>query len=200
MLGDALKRLLGTITQATSGPQPEQVEIAGLPVVVFNTRPDIRSEDALARLAAALALIDRYAPWRGRHLRRDLSGILVQRFACRAALFPEERTCLIELTFLVNPAHTAEEVAASLVHEGMHARVAASGARVGPAMKAKEERLCRRAELELGRSLPGETGKAVIARAEASLLLDDEAVAPRVDWDLARRRVAEVDRSAREGR
>ena len=194
MLGDVIRRLLGSFVPDRASPQPEHHLVGQLPVVMLNSRPDIRSAEALARLTEAFALVERYAPIRFRHLQRDLNGILVQRFACRAAFFPEQRTCLIELTFLINPAHTAEEVAASLVHEGMHARVAAARARVTPGMKAKEERLCRRAELELGRAMP--RGRTVVERAEASLTLKDEEVAPSVDWTLAERRVAEADRAA----
>jgi len=40
-------------------------------------------------------------------------------------------------------------------------------------------------------------GAAVVERARAALALADEEVAPTIDWDLARRRVEDVDRRGR---
>ena len=169
--------------------------IHGLPVRILNTRPDIRTEHVVQRLTAALDLIATYAPRRYRRMRRDLSGFVVQRFACRGAFFPDSRECLVELTFTVNPRHTLPEIAASIVHEATHARVARMCSKRPPETRAREERLCRRAELELGLALPH--GDLVVRRARASLALADQGVAPTVDWAEAARRIAEVDREAR---
>ena len=65
--------------------------------------------------------------------------------------------------------------------------------------RAKEERLCRRAELAFGLSLPQELGAPVVERAMASLQLEDEGVAPSIDWNVAMQRTADVDRGARGG-
>ena len=169
--------------------------VRGLPVVVVNTRPDIDTEYALARLDRALALIERHQPWRLRRLRRDLSQIAVRRFPCRAAFFPDSRTCLIELTFVGSGRHTEAEVAASIVHEGVHARLYATGVAGRPGNEAHEERLCRHAELELGLALPGDAGAVVVRRARESLALADTDVAPMIDWRLANSRVEQVDRA-----
>jgi hypothetical protein len=183
---------LDEATEATT----EHRVIRGLPVVVVNTRPDIDSEEALRRLDAALALIERHQPWRWRRLARDFAQIGVRRFPCRAAYFPGSRTCLIELTFAGSGRHTEAEVAASIVHEGVHARLYAVGVAGRPGNEAREERLCREAELELGLALPAELGDVVVRRARDSLALADADVAPAIDWRLANRRVAEVDRAA----
>ena len=172
----------------------EERVVRGIPVRVVNTRPDIQTDHVIQRLGAALDLIETYAPRRYRRLRHDISAFVVQRFACRGAFFPESRECLVELTFAVNPRHALSEIAASIVHEATHARVARMcGTR--PLDHAREERLCRRAELELGLALPD--GSVVVERARASLALPDQAVAPAVDWAEAARRVAEVDARAR---
>jgi hypothetical protein len=139
--------------------------------------------------------VESYAPSRMRRLRRDLAGIEVRRFACRAAFFPESRRALLELTFMVNPAFSIAEIASSLLHEGVHARVYAMGVVRTPTALAKEERLCRRTELWWGQTVPG--GQPVVERALASLALPDEAVAPDIDWAEAARRVGEADRAAR---
>jgi hypothetical protein len=173
----------------------EQHRIRGLMVVVENTRPDIATRDVLTRLDEALELIERYQPWRLRHLRRDLRQLSVVRFPCRGAYLPAERTCITELTFLARRDITAAPVASSIVHEGMHARAHLMGVHPDRDM-AHEERICRRAELSFGLALPPELGAPVIERAVASLALEDREVAPAVDWSEAMRRQAAVDRAA----
>jgi hypothetical protein len=172
-------------------------DVRGLRVVVENTRPDISSDAVLRRLDEALALIEQYQPWRFAHLRRDIERLWVVRYPCRGAFFPDTRTCMTELTFLARADITAAPVAASIVHEGMHARVHAMGVSPYARDSAREERLCRRAELAFGQALPPELGAPVIERAEASLRLADDEVAPRIDWELAQRRQNAIDDQAR---
>jgi hypothetical protein len=172
--------------------------IRGIRVDVDNTRPDIDTEQVFRRADAVLALVERYQPWRVRHLRRDLAMIVVKRFACRGAYFPDLRACLLELTFMVNPGFSDAQVAATLVHEGMHARLDRFCDHFGvppfPHQRARHERICRRAELEFGLAVPD--GEPIVQRALESLALADEDVAPEVDWREADRRVADVDREA----
>lgn len=169
-----------------------EYERRGFPVLVSNLRPDISTDAVLARLDKALELIERYAPERWDRMRLDLNALLVRRFPCRAAFYHELRLCLVELTFLAHPDITAAQVAASIVHEGVHAEYArAASAGLSPA---DEERRCRLAEIEFGLVVPD--GEAVVQRAQAALGLADEEVAPTIDWGLARSRVAERDRDA----
>lgn len=165
--------------------------IRGVPITVVNTRPDVDTERVFAKLDGALGVIERHRPHRLRRFRRDVAGILVQRFACRAAFFPDTRTCLIELTFAGRGEFSDAQVAASIVHEGVHARLLTMGVAGCAGREAREERLCREAELELGLAAGDQ---AVVDRALASLTLSDEDVAPTVDWAEAQRRVDEVDR------
>lgn len=173
----------------------------GIPVELHNTREDIADEAVLARLGEALDLLAAHAPRRLWHLRRDVRGIRVERFPSRGAFLPGERVILTELTFLARRDITAAPVASSILHEGVHARVHAFRAHVTggwprqPDM-AREERLCRRAELAFGMSLPLALGGPVVARARQSLSLADTEVAPAVDWQLARQRQDDVDRGA----
>src|ERR1051325_11410568 len=157
--------------------RPIMYSIRGFRVEVENTRPDIETSAVLARLDGALALIERYQPWRLAHLRRDLAQFWIVRYPCRGAYFPDTRTCMTELTFLARTDITAAPVAASILHEGMHARVHA--AQLHPASRdlAREERICRRAELDFGLALPPALGEPVVERARASLELEDEEVA-----------------------
>jgi hypothetical protein len=170
--------------------------IRGIRVDVVNTRPDIDTEQVFRRADAVLALVERHQPWRLSHLRRDLATILVKRFACRGAYFPDLRACLLELTFMVNPSFSDAQVAATLVHEGMHARLDRFcdyfDVPPFPHDRARHERICRRAELEWGLAVPD--GGPVVQRALESLALEDEEVAPEVDWREAARRVVQIDR------
>lgn len=182
-----------------SSPRISTHALHGIVVVVENTRDDIRTDSVIERLEEALALIASYQPWRLRHLRHDVRAIHVVRFPCRGAYLPDERVCITELTFLARRDITAAPVAASIVHEGMHARVEATGVRREGRDRAREERLCRRAELDFGLALPPALGAPVVERAMASLALDDAGVAPAIDWGEAARRQEAVDRESRRG-
>lgn len=188
-----LSRLRSALLGDGNSALAEEHEVRGFRVRVENSRPDISTDVVLKRLDEALELIERYEPWRLAHLRRDLQQFWIVRYPCRGAYFPDRRTCMTELTFLARTDISAAPVASSIIHEGMHARVHAMG--VDPTMRdlAREERLCRRAELEFGRALPPEMGAPVIERAEASLLLSDTDVAPAIDWAEAQRRQNAID-------
>jgi hypothetical protein len=190
----------GEVARARGASRPEMHDVRGFRVAVVNTRPDIETRFVLARLDAALALIGRHQPWRLAHLHRDLAEIAVSSFPCRGAYFPAQRTIVTELSFLARAQEfTPAQVASSIVHEGVHARVH----RMGEQLRfdwagrdiAREERLCRRAELAFGQALPEDLGAPVIARAAQSLELGDAEVAPDVDWTaaLAAKRRADED-------
>jgi len=187
---DRLWKLLRDLSPSTVS----NFEVRGIPVVVDNTRPDIRTADVVARLERCLLLIEKYVPHHFRHLARDFNFIVVQRFACRGAYFHEQHACLVELTFTVNPDFSDAEVAATILHEAMHARLHALGFPLEMEDRARQERFCRRAEIEFGTVVPG--GEKVVARAQWSAALEDEEVAPVIDPQLAARRIAEVDRAA----
>lgn len=191
--GERLRSALGIPEE----PRRVRRTVKGIDVLLENTRPEISDDDVFARLDAVLALIDRYAPAKLRRLRTDITGIDVKRFACRGAFFGETRRVLTELTFVVNRDFSLAEIASSILHEGVHARVHAAGVFRTPASLAKEERLCRATELWWGHTVPN--GERVIERANVLLTMSDEEVAPIVDWSVAAQRVAEADRKAREG-
>jgi hypothetical protein len=172
--------------------------VLGIPVIIENTRPDIDSEKVLARIERCLLMIREHVPHHFRHLQRDFNYIISKRFACRGAYFHAEQACLIELTFTVNPDFSDAEVAATILHEAMHARLDRLGFPLEMADRARQERFCRRAELEFGALVPD--GDRVIDRARQTIDLADEEVAPVIDPELARERIAAVDRAALERR
>lgn len=173
-------------------------QIRGFAVRIVNSRPDIEAGRVLTRLTEALDLLAAHVPHRLDHMRRDVSGLVVQRFPCRGAFFPSEREVLVELTFSVNPAHAVPEIAASIIHEATHARIAQRCGPLPEQLRPREERMCRRAELELGLALPD--GAVVVDRARRSLAMSDSEVAPSIDWAEASRRVAAADVAARGGK
>ncbi|HEY4217912.1 MAG TPA: hypothetical protein VGM67_12295 [Gemmatimonadaceae bacterium] len=191
-----LDRLRAAITPASATSAAPRT-VRGFRVVLENSRPDINSDAVIARLDEALGLIEQYQPWRLSHMRRDLSHFWIVRWPCRGAYFPETRACMTELTFLARTDITAAPVASSILHEGMHARTFRM-IRPESHDSAREERICRHAELDFGLALPPELGAPVVERARASLELSDSDVAPVIDWAEAQRRQDEVDRASRE--
>jgi hypothetical protein len=180
-----------------SDAHPEVVEgrVRGLSVVVVNTRPDVATAEVLRRLDAALGLVAEHTPHRFRHLQRDVRRLVVRRYPCRGAYDPLTGECLVELTFVVNPAFNPAQVAATIVHEGAHARLHRLGFSLDMGDRERQERFCRRAEIEFGRAAPG--GAPVVERALAILESEGVDVAPVIDPRLAAARVAAADRRAR---
>lgn len=195
-----LRQWIDRVAFALTGQRPAETElrtILGFDVEVTNTRDDIDSERVFQRASAVLERVNAYQPWRLAHLRRDIDGIVVKRFPCRGAYFSESRTCLLELTFMANEDFSDSQVAACLVHEGMHARLDRLTERFGitsfSLAPARHERICRRAELDFGEAVPD--GGPVVARALQSLALEDDEVAPAIDWNEADQKIALADRN-----
>jgi hypothetical protein len=189
-----LEKLLRSVLGGSAAGSLSRHNVRGIPVVVDNTRPDIDTSDVLARLDRTLELIERVVPHHYRHIKRDFAYIVVKRFACRGAYFHEQRACLVELTFAVNAQFSDVEVAATILHEAMHARLHRLGFPLEMEDRARQERFCRRAEIEFGLLVPD--GDRVVQRAQWSADQSDEDVAPVIDPRLAAQRIAEVDRMA----
>ncbi len=193
-----LSRILKLLAGKPSAYSVTRHEVRGIPVIVDNTRPDIDTNETIARLDRSLSLIEHFTPHYFRHLKRDFAYLVVKRFACRGAYFHEQRACLVELTFTVNPSFSDAEVAATILHEAMHARLHALGFPLEMEDRARQERFCRRAEMEFGALVP--SGDRIVQRARETLQLSDAEVAPEIDPVLAAKRITEVDRQALGGR
>lgn len=96
--------------------------------------------------------------------------------------------------FSTNPSFSPAQVAATFLHEAMHARLHRLGFPLDYPDRARHERFCRRAELEFGCIVPG--GGPIVARALETLRMSDAEVAPVIDHAPAARRVALADREA----
>jgi len=102
---------------------------------------------------------------------------------------------MLELTFMANEQFSDSQVAAASFTKGCTR--ASINSRRSTASRhflsaRSHERICRRAELDFGHAVPD--GAPVIQRASESLMLDDEEVAPTIEWGEASRRVDAVDR------
>lgn len=156
------------------GPTPERRRMRGIEVWVLNDRQHASTETLFDKIAAALDRIAQAQPWRIGTMQRDFGRIFVRENTGCRALFDSARSCVLDTYFVA--AFTPEQVASSIVHESVHARLRRDG-RVMPAdLIAWEERLCRRAELGFGLRTPD--GDAVVERARNALALSDADVAP----------------------
>ena len=167
--------------------------IDGVPVWLLNERADIDDAQLEARFAEALALIGRYMPRHLRRLRRDVQCIWVKRWPNRGVFFHDTRIMVIDTTFVVNPTFTRAQVAATILHEGVHARITAMRVDRRRTNIADEERMCRRAEITFGEQAPG--GAPVVARAREILGLSDAEVAPGIDLAVADAKLRELRRT-----
>ncbi|HEY3114470.1 MAG TPA: hypothetical protein VGJ62_12370 [Gemmatimonadaceae bacterium] len=193
-----LSKVLRLLAGKPSAQSITRDKVRGISIIVDNTRPDVDTNDVLARLERSLLLIEQFTPHYLRHLKRDFAYLVVKRFACRGAYFHQQRACLVELTFTVNPNFSDAEVAATILHEAMHARLHTLGFPLEMDDRARQERFCRRAEMEFGTLVPG--GDRIVQRACETLSLSDAEVAPEIDPVLAAQRIAEADRQALGGR
>jgi hypothetical protein len=163
--------------------------IDGVPVWFLNERADIDTAQLIARFTEVLRLLGTYAPRNLRRLRTDVQAIWVKRWPNRGIFFHDTRLMVIDTTFVVNPTFTLAQVAATVLHEGVHARVTAMRVDRRFTSIADEERLCRRAEIAFGQLAPG--GAPVVARAMEILGMADHEVAPSIN-------LAEADAKLRE--
>jgi len=157
--------------------------VLGVPVWFLNEREDINNAELESRFAEALTLIGTYMPHHLRRLRTDVQCIWVKRWPNRGIFFHDTRIMVIDTTFVVNPTFTRAQVAATILHEGVHARVTAMRVNRRYTNIADEERMCRRAEIAFGEQAPG--GAPVVARAMEILGLTDAEVAPGIDLAVA---------------
>ncbi|CAN5772571.1 hypothetical protein BH20GEM3_BH20GEM3_04240 [soil metagenome] len=172
---------LRSVADKLASAPPNTRIIHGVWVRVSDNRANADPEHLFKKMTAALGLIAEYQPHRLRRLPNDMDVIWVREHnMCRAAFYgwPDLRACVLDDYFIGT--FPEEQIASSIVHEGVHARLRSAGVPWTDcqAARAREERLCREAELSFGLAIPN--GEAVAERARVSLLLDDDNVAPRL--------------------
>ncbi len=165
-------------------------DIDGVQAWFLNEREDIDNAHLVSRFTEALTLIGKYMPRHLRRLRQDVHCIWVKRWPNRGIFFHDTRIMVIDTTFVVNPTFTLAQVAATILHEGVHARITAMRVNRRYTNIADEERMCRRAEIAFGQLAPG--GAPVVARAMEILGLTDDEVAPGIDLAVADAKLREL--------
>ena len=187
MIGKHVRRGLDLLAALYRQATRMTREVRGIHVVVENPYPNIDNKFILGRLDAALALIERQQPNRYAHFKRDVRKLWITRYPARGVYFPGQRTVMTEVTFLNRPDISTAQLAASILHEGVHARIHQMGVHLGFGRKwpmAEEERLCRRAEIAFARTLSSADAAPVLERAEAVIrpTTTNEEAAPTVNW------------------
>ena len=163
-------------------------DVHGLPLfVVWSPHHAIEPDAVAQRLDRALALIERYQPLKYHRLLSDFTQFLVRRNPTRAMYYMNTGTCLLELTFVGDGSYSEAEIAAAVIHEGIHARLHKMGCQTSDETRARHERLCRKAEMAFAKAIPD--GQKIYDRAASVLDASDEEVAFDIDWDEAWRNV-----------
>jgi hypothetical protein len=133
----------------------EWEEWHGVPVA-FATFRDL--EDLRARAIAALGLVAAYAPADLARLRMLVRGVVVAKLHGAHGQWRQSlRICVLRTDDLRSPTHTTERIAATIVHELMHARLEARGFVYQEQNRHRIERICFRASRRFLEKLPDST-------------------------------------------
>ena len=113
-------------------------------------------ERCFDRVDEALDIIGRFDPDSFQSIRQRFRGIFVfgdERF--RSAYWSDDASlCVITSRYLESPTTASEDVAATLVHENMHARLCAAGVSYPDGRRASIEVICAMSQLAFARRLP----------------------------------------------
>ena len=108
------------------------------------------------KVEMALQLIATHAPRRFARFQRDVRQVWICPLGGNSVgrLSPVDGTCEVDQSWVSADSTSATEVAGTIVHEAMHARITRRG--VKDSSSDRCERACWRAELAFARRLPGE--------------------------------------------
>ena len=147
----------------------------------------------LAKVEAALGLIQSHAPAHLARLHRHVGGILVFPMDDAIAVWRQDLdACLLAASWVHRVEVTSEDVAASIIHELMHARLDAIGFPYDNTTRARVERICALAERNFAARLPP-----TVARERLEETLTDRLAIEAAYWsdDAIRRRAEERRRT-----
>jgi len=147
----------------------------------------------MRELKAALSLIDAHAPSLARQLPRLFpGGVWVREMYNLGAFVPRGRRCELGLSLFTAP-HTPADIAVTLVHEAVHAKIERFGIAYDEHRRAAIEAVCIRREIAFAMRLPD--GEAIALQSRHRLATLD----PRHFSDAALARVREIERRERVG-
>jgi hypothetical protein len=114
-----------------------------------------RSTVQLSRVEDALALIKQYSPLDYARIIRQLERIWVAVGPPEVAHYERSlNACVLNQRFVADPATTVEKLAAVIVHEATHARLARCGIEYKLEQRTRHEAVCGRRELAFVARLP----------------------------------------------
>lgn len=144
-------------------------------------------------LDAALSLMDAHAPSLSRQLPRLFAGgVWVREMYNLGAFVPRGKRCELGLSLFSAP-HTPADIAVTLVHEAVHAKIERFGIAYDEHRRAAIEAVCIRREIAFAMRLPD--GDAIAMQSQHRLATLD----PRHFSDAAFARVREIERRERVG-
>jgi hypothetical protein len=104
----------------------------------------------------ALNLIAQYDPRRMRRIARDIRCIWIHQAAYADAFFIEDlRLCVLNRGYVTARDTAPDMIAATIVHEAVHARLQSRNIQYVEPLRARVERLCDAETLAFARRLPG---------------------------------------------
>jgi len=162
----------------------ERRERHGIALSLYIETAPLDRKQLWRKLDAALDLIALHSPiWLSR-MRRTGNTIDVRRIPGTRARLVDGRRTILDPYLLAD--FLPAQIASSIVHEATHAQLRSYAIEYRAGSPAREERVCRRAELRFGRALQAagvEGAQAVIRRAAGSLAAPDDDVGVVVDWN-----------------
>ena len=171
-------RWTGTVTRigVLYRMSPKRV-LLGFPTATIFVTTRAERHIAFEKVEAALGLVRDHAPVRFEQLKRDLACIFV--FGERSAkgrYVQTERICDLTLSHIVAPETSPAHIAATIVHEGQHARLFRLGIDRPERERGPIERVCHRAARAFGRRLPD--GQAIVRVYTAQMERDPHIYSP----------------------
>jgi hypothetical protein len=128
----------------------------------------------VARVEQALALIRTFDPLRYHRLLRDLERIWIKPLPGGLAVFDQALwICKLDERFVLDAATSIEQIAAAIVHEATHARLARRGFSYTEPVRHRIEAICVRSELRFAKRLPN--SDAISEQADRLLSLCEDA-------------------------
>jgi hypothetical protein len=128
--------------------------ISGIDVAAFLVNR-AEAKALFEKIEAALQLIEQCDPRRMAYLRRDVKRILVWGSLDYNGTWRQaDAMCELSIEFVRSPKTTAAILAATLVHEAMHARLMRWGFGYSEPMRVRIEAMCIKASISFARRLP----------------------------------------------
>jgi hypothetical protein len=128
---------------------------AGKSIDGLRIRASEESEASLRRVLEALEIIKTFDRRRYDRILHDLELVWVRLLPAALACFDESlKACEIDTRFVLDEGSEPEIIAAAIVHEATHARLARCGIRYDENMRRRIEAVCVRRELAFAARLP----------------------------------------------